>query len=737
VPYINITRRVEMYKIIFKLFFTVSLSIMNLYAQNGYPDWSYSAKIMINSTSGLGLSGNVTDFPVLVRLDQTFPFNQTSPNGNDIRFSKSNGNGLSFEIELWDAAGDEAVIWVKIDTVYQSTPQVITIYWGNNSVESESNGVAVFAPANGFSGVWHMSESPTGANAIPDRTGNGFHGSPVGNMTAGDVVSGVAGRALDFDGTDDYLDLGTIDSDFSGGVTLCGWMNYDNFNTWSRLLDFGNAASDNAIFIGNIGNSNDVRWELWASGASTLDVYDVLSQNTWIYLCGTAGDDGNMVLYVDGEPAGSQTGQQAPNNVSRTSCAIARSNWGADALYDGQLDEIRLSTEARSADWIMLNYQTQRAGNNLVGEPVIGACSEEFSVSTPGPLQANESQSVSLSGTATCGFFTKWTLVTDSMEVLIGEGPAAEWSVGRVAGNTDLTVRFSSVFETGYQTQDITVQVQEGIPEPEFTLEGPDGAWNGVDPLVLRPVISNLAAVQASSAPDINYTWDISGIAVSRTEDGDSIQITNAREDGDMRVTLCLENGGPVLCDSVVISVGREDPITVTAPNGGEELTTGSTYTITWRTAGDISNVHIQYQLDGGSWRTLALNIENTGTHEWSVPLTPAQEAKIRVVSATGGLLDESDGTFSIVEGVSVQLVRAAEGLVMYLNGSLLGSIGGEAAEITILDVNGTPVRILPVRTGRAVWDGRDSSGRPVHAGVYVVRVKNDRAIRYRKVVMN
>ncbi len=44
-------------------------------------------------------------------------------------------------------------------------------------------------------------------------------------------------KALDFDGTNDYVDVG--DFSLGGSLTFEAWMQYDSRGTWSRIFDFG------------------------------------------------------------------------------------------------------------------------------------------------------------------------------------------------------------------------------------------------------------------------------------------------------------------------------------------------------------------------------------------------------------------------------------------------------------------------------------------------------------------
>ena len=71
------------------------------------------------------------------------------------------------------------------------------------------------------------------------------------------------GYALDFDGSNDYVDVG--DFSLGGSLTFEAWMQYDSRGTWSRVFDFGeNGASDDNIWLGLEGSSGKISFEILA-----------------------------------------------------------------------------------------------------------------------------------------------------------------------------------------------------------------------------------------------------------------------------------------------------------------------------------------------------------------------------------------------------------------------------------------------------------------------------------------
>ena len=107
--------------------------------------------------------------------------------------------------------------------------------------------------------------------------------------------------------------------------------------------------------------------------------------------------------------------------------------------------------------------------------------------------------------------------------------------------------------------------------------------------------------------------------------------------------------------------------ITITSPNGGEELIVGSTYMIRWDSTGSFNNVAISFfRVGGGSVLKTSESgvfdigtVSNTGSYSWTVRtgLVPASDYKLRIIKlddADFGVRDESDAAFTIKEGMVI-----------------------------------------------------------------------------------
>lgn len=342
--------------------------------------WKNSLKIYFNTTAaGAGVSGDIIDFPVLVRLtSDNFDFSQTAGGGSDIRFSKANSAPLPFEVVQWDSGGKTAVIWVKVDTIYgNDSSHYIVMYWGastGSATSSLSNGAMVFDTENGYLGVWHLGES--GSLKITDATSNHFDGVP--SVTAPSVVNGVIGKALRFNGFDNGVVMsgtGTSPLNFprNGTYTFTSWV----------LVD---SVYDEDSFIAGKGHdqySLRVKGSLSTpSNMLAIHEYDDIRVTTdmrclpvvvskWKYIAGIRNGE-KVYFFVDGVCVDSTgvlyDGKKNLQNSTEFSIGRCAVPFNGDNYlpFKGVIDEVTISGIARSVDWVKLCYMNQMVQDRLI-----------------------------------------------------------------------------------------------------------------------------------------------------------------------------------------------------------------------------------------------------------------------------------------------------------------------------------------------------------------------------------
>ncbi|MCP4370033.1 MAG: LamG domain-containing protein, partial [Deltaproteobacteria bacterium] len=129
----------------------------------------------------------------------------------------------------------EVVVWL-----YSRNTTSIVTYFDNfliNSGTVKTNTASKVWDAD-FKAVYHMAQDPNGdvADSILDSTLNGNHGTPGGSMTQADLVDGIVGKGLDFDGTDDFIDFGIIEGLSGTDLTIAAQVKNAIAPTYSRIF---------------------------------------------------------------------------------------------------------------------------------------------------------------------------------------------------------------------------------------------------------------------------------------------------------------------------------------------------------------------------------------------------------------------------------------------------------------------------------------------------------------------
>jgi hypothetical protein len=377
-----------------------------IHAQGWYDrDWDYRKAITINASQ---VDANLTNFPVLITITDTDLELEAKPDGTDILFTGDNGTAkLDHEIEAY-AAG-VLVAWVEVPTISSSTNTIIYLYYGNSAASSQENPTGVW---NGnYVMVHHLKETSGNHN---DSTLNSNDGTMV--VVTDQAATGNIVGADEFDGTDDYIrvpDAGSLQFGV-GSFTAEAWI-YPH-----SVPDSGGARIVNTRGTGTGGSV--AGWQLkiknsgsnWYFSDASIDdavppyePYDgtiTYPYNQWyhVVMVYDAVND-ELLFYVDSAPDGTLSLTRdfgsIPNalpTVIGASLAAGGVEGTNNQFFDGIIDEVRLSNEVRSAEWISASYRNQ---NNPGGFYSVG--DEEISsipptVADPDPADGAINVSISL-----------------------------------------------------------------------------------------------------------------------------------------------------------------------------------------------------------------------------------------------------------------------------------------------------------------------------------------------------
>jgi hypothetical protein len=270
------------------------------------------------------------------------------------------------------------------------------MYWGNAGAIDSSNSPAVFDTANGFKGVWHLTESGAigAAGLYKDATANGNNGddhiSATGKM-------GIIGLGQQFDGISDYIPTHKwVTTLGQGDFTISFWvfLNGNGGCILSKLQDsVWNTFGQEELYFGD-GTTNlnvNGRYPSWVGYAMDYDISGTpVDPGAWHHVTLSWKYDGDTTgtpkYYIDGLPVGlSYTGHNADyKDPSGSTVNIGRQNSNESKMnFYGYLDEFRIDTTVRSAGWVKLCYQNQQANQTLVS---LSSCDSIVTVYTKSTL---------------------------------------------------------------------------------------------------------------------------------------------------------------------------------------------------------------------------------------------------------------------------------------------------------------------------------------------------------------
>ncbi len=340
--------------------------------KGAYADYSETRTITLN-TPALGLAGNVSHFPVLVRITDAAIIDAVRAGAPDIRFYDATYGALDYEIERWDQANNLAEVWVRYPLVHSGTTDQFTMYFGNATAPDGQNPSGVFNSTNGYAGVWHMGEDPSGGT-IADSTDNNIDGTP-GGMAAGDSITGQVGKGLNFDGTNNMVSMGANTLLQPDSITLSFWIRRNSswLSPWVPLYAKVSGFSSNGWqYYLDPNAGSEIAASLYVDGNNyfyaPVDPNTFYPFNTWVFMTLTFNTATNAgAIYKNGVSQTIST-QGSPSSITASISTITKvaQDDNETVCWPGQMDELRISSTARSADWIKLSYENQRTGSTYV-----------------------------------------------------------------------------------------------------------------------------------------------------------------------------------------------------------------------------------------------------------------------------------------------------------------------------------------------------------------------------------
>ena len=203
---------------------------------------------------------------------------------------------------------------------------------------------------------------------------NTLDGSGYGNnalaATATAFTTGHKGQAVVLDGTNNYLQL-PPNLGIATNFSFAAWVNWNGGVNWQRLFDFGDDTS-HYLFLTPSSGSGTLRFAINNGGGEQMvEATGALPNNQWVHVCVTlSGATGK--IYTNGVLAASSSSFSiTPASFTPMFNYLGKSQFAADPLFAGKLDEVQINDYALTAAQVaaLVTNSPPAFSTNLIVRP--------------------------------------------------------------------------------------------------------------------------------------------------------------------------------------------------------------------------------------------------------------------------------------------------------------------------------------------------------------------------------
>jgi hypothetical protein len=330
----------------------------------------------------------LTNFPALVMFGtnlSNFGYDQfESPTGGDLRFGNAAETQLlDYEVEEWNVAG-QSYIWVKIPELVDSSTYIWG-YWGiaddTNAPPSTTNGSVWVAD---YAAVWHLAEE-AGVEDLTDATSNDNDGSDNGDSyNATGVIAG--GQRFDTSDGGDYVSVPYSATLGLNTFTVSSWVKLATDPGAGSYGILGTRIGGDTTFDVKV-RGTDIHGDVGSGSGwinTSVDIRNIdtgsngqggdLAVGDW-YLVQYVADDAakQFRLYIDGDLKRTIAYGGTPLLMKAGQSLWIGDDYSGHEYMNGTLDEVRVSSAARSADWLWANWNNQAQNTSFCNYATVDA----------------------------------------------------------------------------------------------------------------------------------------------------------------------------------------------------------------------------------------------------------------------------------------------------------------------------------------------------------------------------
>lgn len=349
--------------------------------------FTYSRQLTFNTTStGANVASNLTNFPICIVVNASSWSNSTerghffsdsyNPLGKRVQFFDADGTtNLAYEVESYNASTQVAIYWVKVPQVdgNSSTDHIHVAYGNDPNGSNQDSAADVWS--NGYVSVFHLGGNSWAGSSPQALDSLGNHNFANGGSTENTTYGIGSGRSFV---TNQYVDHKSTESILRTAAAstiemLATWNGTSN----GELHPYTESSWFRTRFYAASGHFSWGFHRYNGTWRSTGDVTQ-LNANTPYHLSATFDNTVGSKAFINGVQDGTpntNTGDVSPLDDYPS---IGRYSEWSDSIvggyFGGSIDEVRLSTVARTSDWLKASaYSIKKTSWNGDGWLTIGA----------------------------------------------------------------------------------------------------------------------------------------------------------------------------------------------------------------------------------------------------------------------------------------------------------------------------------------------------------------------------
>jgi len=190
-------------------------------------------------------------------------------------------------------------------------------------------------------GWWKFDEG-SGTTTVDSST-NGNHGA----ITGASWILGKVCNALDFDGTNDNVDIPSSSSlDITGDLTIQAWIEPDSVSYIAQGEIIGKWAAGDASYYFAL-KDGELQMRISSTGSDYYNYEETsnanLNINTWYHLAGVYDASAQDIkLYINGVEESTTVIGTIPSSIHSGSENVKIGGWWPGYYFDGIIDEVKI-----------------------------------------------------------------------------------------------------------------------------------------------------------------------------------------------------------------------------------------------------------------------------------------------------------------------------------------------------------------------------------------------------------